>query len=140
MCSSTLGGPCRRAAPIRRPARRGLAVLAVVTLGAARAFAAEPCSLRVGKTGIAPVPGHQHEFRFSLPYLAGRIRTAGFRIDEVAGKRTALRLAQPVLRHPSLETFRTADRLDRALARVPGYTRLAELVLIRGTRSAATRN
>ena len=99
-----------------------------------RLFAAEPCSLRVGKTGVAPVPGHQHEFRISLPYLAGRIRTAGFHIDEIAGKRTVLRLVRPILRHPSLETFRNADRIDRALARVPGYVRLAELALIRGTR------
>jgi ubiquinone/menaquinone biosynthesis C-methylase UbiE len=101
-------------------------------------FAAEPCSLRVGKTGVATVPGHAHEFRFSLPYLTGRIREAGFEIDEVAGMRTALRLAQPVLRHPSLETFRTADRIDRLLAHVPGYTRLAELALIRGTRRMDT--
>jgi ubiquinone/menaquinone biosynthesis C-methylase UbiE len=30
-------------------------------------FAAEPCSLRVGNAGVAPVPGHAHEFRFSCP-------------------------------------------------------------------------
>ena len=36
-------------------------------------FAAEPCSLRVGTAGVAPVPGHQHEFRFSMGFLTGRI-------------------------------------------------------------------
>ena len=44
-----------------------------------RLFAAEPCSLRVGKAGVAPVPGHAHEFRFSLPFLTGRMREAGVR-------------------------------------------------------------
>jgi len=98
-----------------------------------RLFAAEPCSLRVGKPGIAAVPGHQHEFRFSLPYLTGRIREAGFEVDDVTGKRTVLRFAYPVLRRPSLAAFRRADRVDRALGAVPGYTRLAELALIRAT-------
>ena len=62
-------------------------------------FAAEPCSLRVGPAGIAPVPGHPHEFRFSMSYLTGRIRDAGFAIDRVQGKRLTLRLraARPPL-------------------------------------------
>jgi SAM-dependent methyltransferase len=97
-------------------------------------FAAEPCSLSVGRTGVSPVPGHAHEFRFSLPFLIGRIQTAGFVVDDVNGKRIVLRFARPVLRNPSLRAFRRADRLDRALAAVPGYTRLAELALIRATR------
>jgi SAM-dependent methyltransferase len=100
-----------------------------------RLFAAEPCSLRVGRAGVAPVPGHQHEFRFSLPFLTGRMEEAGFRVDDVTGKRTLLRFARPVLRHPSLRAFRRADRVDRALAVVPGYTRLAELALVRATRT-----
>jgi hypothetical protein len=90
---------------------------------------------------VAPVPGHQHEFRFSLPFLAGRIEEAGFRVNSVAGKRTALRFAYPVLRSPSLGAFRRADRLDRALAPVPGYTRLAELALVQAVRvNAPVRN
>jgi ubiquinone/menaquinone biosynthesis C-methylase UbiE len=100
-----------------------------------RLFAAEPCSLRVGKAGVAPVPGHQHEFRFSLPFLTGRMEQAGFRVEDVTGKRTLLRFARPVLRHPSLRAFRRADHVDRTLAAVPGYTRLAELALVRATRS-----
>jgi len=99
-----------------------------------RLFAAEPCSLRVGKAGVAPVPGHAHEFRVSLPFLIGRMQTAGFAVDDVTGKRTVLRFARPVVRNPSLSAFRRADRLDRALAAVPGYTRLAELALVRATR------
>jgi SAM-dependent methyltransferase len=99
-----------------------------------RLFAAEPCSLRVGNAGVAPVPGHAHEFRFSLPFLTGRMREAGFTVDHVTGKRTLLRFARPVLRRPSHAAFRRADRIDRALAAVPGYTRLAELALVRATR------
>jgi hypothetical protein len=80
------------------------------------------------------VPGHAHEFRFSLPFLTGRIREAGFTVDDVTGKRTVLRFARPVVRRPSLAAFRYADRLDRALGVVPGYARLAELALVRATR------
>src|SRR5262245_43662526 len=65
-----------------------------------RLFAAEPCSLLVGRAGVAPVPGHAHEFRFSLPFLTGRIRAAGFTVDEVIGKRTVLRFARPIVRRP----------------------------------------
>jgi len=100
-----------------------------------RLLAAEPCSLRVGKAGVATVPGHAHEFRFSLPFLTGRMEEAGFHVDDVTGKRTLLRFARPVVRHPSLRAFRRADRVDRALAAVPGYTRLAELALVRASRS-----
>jgi SAM-dependent methyltransferase len=99
-----------------------------------RLFAAEPCSLRVGKAGVGPVAGHQHEFRFSLPFLTARIDEAGFTVDEVLGKRTLLRFAHPVLPRPSLRAFRRADRVDRALGALPGYTRLAELALVRAAR------
>jgi SAM-dependent methyltransferase len=99
-----------------------------------RLLAAEPCSLRVGRAGVAPVPGHAHEFRFSLPFLTARMEEAGFRVDDITGKRTLLRLVRPVLRHPSRRTYFRADRVDRALAAVPGYTRLAELALVRATR------
>ena len=95
-------------------------------------FAAEPCSLRVGSAGIAPVSGHPHEFRFSMGYLTGRIRDAGFEIDRVQGKRLTLRFAQPVLRSPGISAFRTADRIDRALNLIPGVTRLGELALDSG--------
>ena len=85
--------------------------------------------MRVGPAGIAPVPGHPHEFRFSMGFLTGRIRDAGFDVDRVQGKRLTLRFAQPVLRSPGISAFRTADRIDRALNLVPGVTRLGELAL-----------
>jgi ubiquinone/menaquinone biosynthesis C-methylase UbiE len=97
-------------------------------------FAVEPCSLRIGAAGVGPVAGHAHEFRFSLAFLTGRIRDAGFEIDRIAGKRTLLRFVRPLVRTPSLEAHRRADRVDRALSIVPGYARLAELAMIRGRR------
>jgi SAM-dependent methyltransferase len=97
-------------------------------------FAAEPCSLRVGPAGIAPVPGYPHEFRFSMSYLRGRIHTAGFAIDSIQGKRMTLRFARPVLRSPRIGAFRAADRVDRALTLIPGVTRFAELALVHAHR------
>ena len=97
-------------------------------------FAAEPCSLRVGKTGVAPVPGHPHEFRFSMRFLTGKIREAGLRIDEVRGKRLTLRFVAPRLHSPPLWMFRAADRVDRLVTTLPGAVGLAELALIRASR------
>jgi SAM-dependent methyltransferase len=98
-------------------------------------FAAEPCSMRVGSAGIAPVPGHPHEFRFSMSYLLGRIREAGFAVDNVQGKRMTLRFARPILRSPGIGAFRAADRVDRALTLVPGVVRFAELALVHAHRA-----
>jgi SAM-dependent methyltransferase len=97
-------------------------------------FAAEPCSMRVGSAGITPVSGHPHEFRFSMSFLTGRIRDAGFELDRVQGKRLTLRFAQPVLRSPGISAFRTADRIDRALNLIPGLGRLGELALVQAHR------
>jgi len=97
-------------------------------------FAVEPCSLRIGAAGVGPVAGHAHEFRFSLAFLTGRIREAGFDIEQIAGKRTLLRFVRPLVRRPSLQAHRRADRVDRALGVLPGYTRLAELAMIRARR------
>jgi SAM-dependent methyltransferase len=97
-------------------------------------FAVEPCSIRVGSKGIAPVPGHAHEFRFSMSYLTGRIGNAGFAIDDLQGKRLTLRLVRPVLRWPSIGAYRRADRIDRAISRLPGATRLGELAFVHARR------
>jgi SAM-dependent methyltransferase len=97
-------------------------------------FAAEPCSLRVGSAGIAPVSGHPHEFRFSMSYLTERIRDAGFELDRVQGKRLTLRFARPILRSPGISAFRTADRIDRALNLVPRVAGLGELALVQAHR------
>ncbi len=97
-------------------------------------FAAEPCSLRVGRAGVAPVPGHPQEFRFSMSYLTGRIGDAGFHVDRVLGKRLTLRFAKPLWPTPGIGAYRTADRADRVLARLPGLTRLSALALVQATR------
>jgi SAM-dependent methyltransferase len=97
-------------------------------------FAAEPCSLRVGAAGVAPVPGHPQEFRFSLSYLRGRLEAAGFQIDRVLGKRLTLRLASPVWRRPGIRAHRAADRVDRVITRFAKVNGLAELALVQATR------
>jgi SAM-dependent methyltransferase len=96
-------------------------------------FAAEPCSLRVGKAGVSPLDGHEHEFRFTMGFLTARIEGAGFRIDEVRGLRIALRFAATVYRQPSLTAHHVADRVDEVLRVIPGVNRLAELALVRAT-------
>ena len=96
-------------------------------------FAAEPCSLRVGKAGVAPLAGHEHEFRFTMGFLMGRIEQAGFRIDELKGLRISLRFAATVQKNPSLKAHHAADRVDDVLRFIPGANRLAELALVRAT-------
>jgi SAM-dependent methyltransferase len=97
-------------------------------------FAAEPCSLRVGRAGVAPVPGHPQEFRFSMSYLTQRVEAASFRVDGILGKRLTLRFAKPLWPTPGLGAYHVADRADRVLARIPGATRLAALALVQATR------
>src|SRR5262249_47724093 len=97
-------------------------------------FAAEPCSLRVGSAGVAPVPGHAHEFRFTMGFLTGRIAQAGVHVDRIVGKRIALRFASTVFPSPPLRAFWAGDRVDRMLTVLPGVSRLAELALVRATR------
>jgi ubiquinone/menaquinone biosynthesis C-methylase UbiE len=97
-------------------------------------FAAEPCSLRVGVAGVAPVAGHEHEFRFSMRYVTSKFEQAGFRVDDVTGKRLTLRFVAPRYHSPPLWVFRAADRVDRIVTAIPGVTNLAELALIRATR------
>ena len=96
-------------------------------------FAAEPCSLRVGKAGVAPLEEHDHEFRFTMSFLTARIEAAGFRIDEVKGLRIALRFAATVYRRPSLKAHHVGDRVDDVLRFIPGVNGLAELALVRAT-------
>jgi SAM-dependent methyltransferase len=101
-----------------------------------RLFAVEPCSLRVGRNGVAPVPGHAHEFRFTMGFLTGRVEEAGFTLERVTGKRIALRFAATVFRDPPIAAFRLGDRVDRVLNAVPSLTRLGEIVLVRAVRSS----
>jgi SAM-dependent methyltransferase len=98
-------------------------------------LAVEPCALRAGPTGVSPVPGNQHEFRFTLRFLTDRIRHAGFRVDGVTGKRMWIRFTWRVTHSTSLAALRRGDRVDRMLTRLPGVVRLAEIALVRGTRA-----
>jgi SAM-dependent methyltransferase len=99
-----------------------------------RLFAAEPCSLRVGAAGVAPVPGHPHEFRFTMGFLTRRVERAGFRVERVRGKRIALRFAATLYPSPPLAAFRVGDRVDRVLNALPGLTRLGELAFVQAVR------
>ncbi len=96
-------------------------------------FAAEPVSLRAGRDAAAPVPGHPHEFRFSRAFLVGRIAAAGFRVDDLTGKRLTVRLLDLVLREPGVGWFRAGDVVDRALG-VIGLDRFGEIALVRAGR------
>jgi SAM-dependent methyltransferase len=102
-----------------------------------RLFAAEPVSLRAGSAAAEPVPGHPHEFRFSRRLLLGRIRSAGLRIDDVTGKRLAIRLLSLVVRSPGVGLFRKGDVVDRALDAL-GLGRFGEIALVRASKPGAS--
>jgi SAM-dependent methyltransferase len=97
-------------------------------------LAVEPCALRAGSAGVSRVPGVEHEFRFTLRFLSGRIREAGFRIDRITGKRLWIRFTWRLTHSQSLRELRSGDRVDRVLTRLPGAKRLAELALVHATR------
>lgn len=96
-------------------------------------FAAEPVSLRASPQVAEPIPGHPHEFRLSRRLLLDRVRTAGFAVDDVTGKRLTIRIISLVWPRPSIGLFRAADRVDRALGMV-GLDRLGEIALVRASR------
>lgn len=98
-------------------------------------FAFEPCSIRAWRAGRLPVPDQPHEFCISVFWLAERIREAGFRIDEIRGRRLSSRLLHRVLRDPSVRLYRAADALDRVLTVVPGVERLASIGMLRATKA-----
>ncbi len=98
-------------------------------------LAVEPCALRAGSAGVSRVPGFEHEFRFTLRFLSGRIREAGFRIDQVVGKRLWIRFTWRLTHSLSLRELRRDDRIDRVLTLLPGAKRLAEIALLAGTRA-----
>jgi SAM-dependent methyltransferase len=98
-------------------------------------LAVEPCALRAGSAGVSRVPGVEHEFRFTLRFLNGRIREAGFRIDQVVGRRLWIRFTWRLTHSSSLRTLRRDDRIDRVLTLLPGAKRLAEIALVCATRA-----
>jgi hypothetical protein len=97
-------------------------------------FAFEPSSIRARRTGSEPIPAHQHEFRMSGRWLAERMTAAGFEVDEVLGRRIAVKLMRPLLRSPSLRMFHAGDTVDRALRLIPGVEQLGEIVMLRAHR------
>src|SRR5207302_1859878 len=82
-------------------------------------FVYEPNSLRAGRDGVAPIPEHPKEFRLTVGWLAGRIREAGFEIDDVRTRRIAMRVVELFSERAPLGVYHAADRLDRVLALVP---------------------
>jgi SAM-dependent methyltransferase len=96
-----------------------------------RVFAFEPSSVRARRSGAAPIPGHAHEFRMSGPWLADRFTEAGFELEELRGRRIAIRALRRLGRAPSLRAFHAGDAIDRVLARVPGVAQLGEVALLR---------
>jgi hypothetical protein len=98
-------------------------------------FGFEPCSLRARREGHLPVAGHEHEFAISLDWLAGRVRDAGFRIDELATALLSLRALELVAAKPSLRLLRAADTVDRGLKLVPGLGMLGKAGMLRATKT-----
>jgi SAM-dependent methyltransferase len=96
-----------------------------------RLFAYEPCSLRAGPDGVAPIPDEPKEFRFSLDWLEGRIRAAGFAIEDVRTRRLAVRVLGLFTDSCPLPVFRAGDAVDRALMLAPPLRRLGSAGLVR---------
>ena len=99
-------------------------------------FAFEPSSFRARRAGSAPIQGHELEFRMSGKWLAGRLTTAGFELEEMSGRRITIRAVRHVVRAPSLRLFRAADQIDRALRVVPRLEELSEIVMLRARKPA----
>lgn len=98
-------------------------------------LAVEPCAIRAGSAGVSRVPGVEHEFRFTLRFLSGRIREAGFRIDQIRGKRLWIRFTWRLTHSQTLTELHAGDRVDGVLTLLPGAKRLAEIALVAATRA-----
>jgi SAM-dependent methyltransferase len=98
-------------------------------------FAFEPCSLRAWRTGRLPVPGYAHEFAISVFWLAEQLRAAGFTIRDARGANIAIRGVRRVFRSPSLRVYHASDAVDRALAVIPGVSRLGSVGMIHATKA-----
>ena len=103
---------------------------------ARRSGCSPPSRARSGSAGpgVAPVPGHAHEFRFSLPVpdrtdARGWVHRRPRRRQAHAPPPRPPRAAPSVALRPSAAPIGSTGR-SRA---VPGYTRLAELALVRAT-------
>ena len=96
----------------------------------------EPCSLRAGTNGVRSIPDEPKEFRFSLGWLEGRIREAGFDVEDVRTRRLTLRVVDLFTGDYPLRVFHAADAVDRVLLRVPGLARLGSAGMVRARKPA----
>jgi SAM-dependent methyltransferase len=94
-------------------------------------FAYEPCSLRAGPDGVAPIPDEPKEFRFSLDWLESRIRAAGFEVVDVRTRRLSVRALGLFTETCPLPVFRAGDAIDRVLMLAPPLRRLGSAGLVR---------
>ena len=101
-----------------------------------RLFAYEPCSLRAGPDGVAPIPDEPKEFRFSLDWLEGRIRAAGFEVEDVRTRRLSVRFLGLFTEKCPLPVFRAGDAVDRVLMLAPPLRRLGSAGLVRARKPA----
>jgi ubiquinone/menaquinone biosynthesis C-methylase UbiE len=96
-----------------------------------RVFAFEPSSIRARRAGTVAIRGHQHEFRMSGRWLAERMGDAGFEVEEICGRRIAIKALRRLARSPSLAMFHAGDAIDRVLRLAPGVEQLGEIVMLR---------
>jgi len=101
-----------------------------------RVFAFEPSSIRAIRAGTLAIPEHQHEFRMSGRGLAERMGDAGFEVEEMRGRRIAIKALRRLERSPSLAMFHAGDAVDRALRLLPGVEQLGEIVMLRARKPA----
>jgi SAM-dependent methyltransferase len=97
-------------------------------------FVCEPNSLRARREGVAPIPEHPKEFRITVGWLAGRIRDAGFRIEEVKTRRLSIRAVDLFMPSAGLGVFHLTDRIDRVLMLAPPLRRLGGVALARAAK------
>jgi SAM-dependent methyltransferase len=94
-------------------------------------FAYEPCSLRAGPDGVAPIPEEPKEFRFSIDWLEGRVRDAAFDVEEVRTRRLSVRVLGLFTDACPLPVFRAGDAVDRVLMVAPPLRRLGSAGFVR---------
>jgi SAM-dependent methyltransferase len=94
-------------------------------------FAYEPCSLRAGPQGVAEIPDEPKEFRFSIDWLEGRIRAAGFAVEDVRTRRLAVRALGLFTDACPLPVFHAGDAIDRVLMLAPRLRRLGSAGMVR---------
>jgi SAM-dependent methyltransferase len=101
-------------------------------------FAYEPCSLNAGPEGVAAIPNEPKEFRFSLEWLEGRVRLAGFDLEDVFTRRLSVRALGLFTDSCPLALFHAGDALDRVFMLAPPLRRLGSAGFIRASKPQDT--